>query len=1254
MIQSQFDAATKLGNSSGASDEREIDERPRKRRKTTPPVEDSIEVAAEGPRPDDASCSPQNVFRNGSIDASDCIISKLSEDIGGTSIDTASRNNINEDHAAAAGVTSPAALGLTAQAGDSTLSSPSELVIVVSDKASMTKAEPGQQNLTEESGAMMETLNLHDRKNAPTQAANIRVQASDPADMSSPSPSALQPRGPRTYPTNDGLGQHDKARCLSAIPRHLEVSTISSQATSPSSGPSTPKNRPSSAPQTKYSSPLSSPPSELFDPFDEPSSDPPPSSSRPSSPVSDEEGGDEPSFQDQIHRSSTLRRSLSTLKGRELFDASIWSDPLKTSVFYTFATNLRQRSRDVSPTSCHHFIRHLSEAGKMVRCYTQNIDLLEDKVGLSTHLLLGPGSRSRFSTRNSKNMAGTSTPRNTCNNNNQPALIPPVALPTSDETNGATLDDSITSGESAPSDGQEAQTNSAEEVKTCDEKPGRDDGAPLVESKEQDAEREQKCTDEPEKTDVKPTNPSDKPMSGAEAPGPSGSSTPERDRGVECVFLHGSLRSLRCFQCGGVVDWDEGDRELRTMSGEQPPCPRCEHATAARQERGKRALGVGKLRPDIVLYGEEHPEAQRISTIIQHDIALAPDLLIIMGTSLKVHGLKTVVREFAKTVHNRKDGKVIFVNYTKPADSVWADIIDFWIEMDCDAWIEDLKGKKPIIWLPPGSVEEETRSTKRRRPAKEDVGKKESKKTRKDDSSKKSDTAEEAAKDSNPMVPVDFLSAKEKTKNSKKPAQEVISEGNNSVTRVPQRPAAHRDCKHNGAYWTIKILDDLARISGRKRIPTSAPAFLPAMIAASESTPPIKEEAVTQKQLPPPDTKARRRPRTKNTKSRKAMLEAEGTSQAAEEQHKSSSRPKKVAKPRTNNPARPVSKKKSKGQQNNTPSQLAKTVDAVFVPITEDGSVMPSSNGDSSVTLAHQEASGLRPVQENPVLAEVPVPNSGPTPDMDDNSILAAVKSNHRIRKPKAIFGETDLHPQPNPRRNTPGLGASSKSKTRAASQTKKNKSSVTAESISENLQTGGPEDAVQQTHRLSLPLLPHPVPQISPVITQPAAVGATYTLRPIQSLMESTNMGRRASFLETALGPSPAAPSSPPNYLEPMVMDLSPHKRWYQPPILYHNPPSRPCDLPQRPLAFGGVTYNHRGSGANLASCAASPMPPSPADLPVAPLRDAPAMYADRMFAPLLSPAIAQVPIVDDSPSQQLQRENEAAAALKQLSQMT
>lgn len=96
---------------------------------------------------------------------------------------------------------------------------------------------------------------------------------------------------------------------------------------------------------------------------------------------------------------TSARLPIPNIKGRDLFDASIWACPVRTSVFYTFATTLRQKVRDVTPTSSHLFISHLRDRGKLVRCYTQNIDRIEEKVGLSTRLERGPGHRSRFSTR---------------------------------------------------------------------------------------------------------------------------------------------------------------------------------------------------------------------------------------------------------------------------------------------------------------------------------------------------------------------------------------------------------------------------------------------------------------------------------------------------------------------------------------------------------------------------------------------------------------------------------------------------------------------------------------------------------------------------------------------------------------------------------------------------------------------------------------------------------------------------------------
>jgi NAD-dependent histone deacetylase SIR2 len=84
-------------------------------------------------------------------------------------------------------------------------------------------------------------------------------------------------------------------------------------------------------------------------------------------------------------------------------------------------------------------------------------------------------------------------------------------------------------------------------------------------------------------------------------------------------------------------------------------------------------------------------------------LGLALDVLLIMGTSLRVHGLKTMVKEFAKAVHSR-GGTVVFVNRTKPSESAWGDVIDYWVEMDCDQWVRDLKERRSDIWSPRSSM----------------------------------------------------------------------------------------------------------------------------------------------------------------------------------------------------------------------------------------------------------------------------------------------------------------------------------------------------------------------------------------------------------------------------------------------------------------------------------------------------------------------------------------------------------------------
>jgi len=253
-----------------------------------------------------------------------------------------------------------------------------------------------------------------------------------------------------------------------------------------------------------------------------------------------------------------------------------------------FISSLRQKVQDVaSTTHSHKFLRILRDGGRLVRNYSQNIDLLEEREGLCTDLSQGTGSKARFSRR-----------------------------------------------------------------------PG----------------------------------------------GGSGSG------GCESVSLHGTLESLRCSICNAKASWDEEDRITTTLAGSAPDCPTCQTYSEKRTGNGRRGLAIGRLRPDIVLYGEEHPNANLIAPLVTHDLALGPDVLLIMGTSLRVHGLKIMVREFAKAVHSR-GGKVVFVNQTKPSESTWGDVIDYWVSWDCDQWVLDLKDRREDLWLPPGPATEERRKS---------------------------------------------------------------------------------------------------------------------------------------------------------------------------------------------------------------------------------------------------------------------------------------------------------------------------------------------------------------------------------------------------------------------------------------------------------------------------------------------------------------------------------------------------------------
>ncbi|KAF7303260.1 HST3 protein [Mycena kentingensis (nom. inval.)] len=270
------------------------------------------------------------------------------------------------------------------------------------------------------------------------------------------------------------------------------------------------------------------------------------------------------------------------LKGRDLFDASLFRDPTSTAVFHTFIAQLKQSIDAAEPGPTHHFIQTLDSKKKLVRSYTQNIDGFEARVGLLS---------------------------------------------------SAT---------------EEAKGKGKARLRVKD---------------------------------------------------------------VKNVQLHGDIHSVRCRSCSAEYPCTQAHLDV-FLQGGAPECPECLARADARAARCARSIKVGVLRPAIVLYDEPHPFGEEISAIQTADVGRKPDMLIIMGTSLKVHGLKKLVKDFAKTVHahnspgkvtaaKKHAGKVIFVNRTPPS-SEWAGIIDYHVEGTTDEWVErvveDWKRMRPADW----------------------------------------------------------------------------------------------------------------------------------------------------------------------------------------------------------------------------------------------------------------------------------------------------------------------------------------------------------------------------------------------------------------------------------------------------------------------------------------------------------------------------------------------------------------------------
>ncbi len=147
------------------------------------------------------------------------------------------------------------------------------------------------------------------------------------------------------------------------------------------------------------------------------------------------------------------------------------------------------------------------------------------------------------------------------------------------------------------------------------------------------------------------------------------------------IQLHGGLDKMVCSKCGHLADFDGS-----LFEGPEPPsCPECELNDSLRVIGGLRSHGVGCLRPRMVLYNEYNPDEDAIGACSHADLKSRPDAVIVVGTSLKVPGIRRLAKEMCQVTRGRRDGFTAWINRDpEPVGAEFKDCWDMVVRGECD------------------------------------------------------------------------------------------------------------------------------------------------------------------------------------------------------------------------------------------------------------------------------------------------------------------------------------------------------------------------------------------------------------------------------------------------------------------------------------------------------------------------------------------------------------------------------------------
>lgn len=146
------------------------------------------------------------------------------------------------------------------------------------------------------------------------------------------------------------------------------------------------------------------------------------------------------------------------------------------------------------------------------------------------------------------------------------------------------------------------------------------------------------------------------------------------------IQLHGSITKMVCQKCRYLSDFVPS----RFCEADPPECDECSIKNEVRTTTGQRSHGIGRMRPRIVLYNEHNPDEEAITSVMNADIKSRPRVLVVAGTSLKIPGVRRLVKSLCPIIRGRKDGVTMFINNEPPVGKEFENCFDLIVQGSTD------------------------------------------------------------------------------------------------------------------------------------------------------------------------------------------------------------------------------------------------------------------------------------------------------------------------------------------------------------------------------------------------------------------------------------------------------------------------------------------------------------------------------------------------------------------------------------------